>query len=99
MSVGHHVNIDIPINVGAGKKDLDAALWWPESAAQNHNDIDVHLIDPSGVEHARGYSGVSIFERTGVNGALQSGTWTIRVRGYNVPTGSQTVYWAVHIRN
>ena len=98
-SVGHHVNIDIPINVGSGKKDLDAALWWPESAAQNHNDIDVHLIDPSGVERAKGYSGVSIFERTGVNGALQAGTWIVRVRGYNVPTGSQSVYWAVHIRN
>ena len=98
-SVGHHLNIDIPINVGAGKRDLDAALWWPESAAQTHNDIDVHLIDPSGVERAKGYSSVSVFERTGVNGTLQTGTWKIRIRGYSVPTGSQTVYWAVHIRN
>lgn len=97
-SVGHHVNIDIPINVGPGKRDLDAALWWPESTAQSHNDIDVHLIDPSGVERAKGYSAVSVFERTGVNGTLQTGTWTIRIRGYSVPTGSQTVYWAAHIR-
>ncbi|CAH1081526.1 S8 family serine peptidase [Candidatus Nitrotoga sp. 1052] len=99
VSVGNHVNIDIPINVGVGKSNLDAALWWPESATQTHNDIDVHLIDPSGIERAKGYSGVSIFERTGVNGALQAGTWVIRIRGYNVPTGSQTVYWATHVRN
>jgi hypothetical protein len=99
VSVGNHVNIDIPINVGSGKRNLDAALWWPESAAQTHNDIDVHLIDPSGVERAKGYSGVSIFERAGVGGTLQTGTWVIRIRGYSVPTGSQTAYWAVHVRN
>lgn len=99
LSVGNHINIDIPINVGYGKRDLDAALWWPESATQTHNDIDVHLIDPSGVERAKGYSGVSVFERTGVSGALQTGTWTVRIRGYSVPTGSQIVYWAVHVRN
>ncbi len=99
VSIGHHVNIDIPINIGAGKRDLDAAIWWPESAAQSHNDIDVHLLDPSGAERAKGYSAVSIFERTGVNGTLQTGKWIIRIRGYSVPTGSQTVYWAAHIRN
>lgn len=99
VSAGNHVNIDIPINVGSGKRDLGAALWWPESAAQAHNDIDVHLIDPSGIERAKGYSAVSVFERTGVNGTLQTGTWVIRIRGYSVPTGSQTVYWAAHVRN
>lgn len=99
VSVGNSVNIDIPINIGSGKRDLDAALWWPESATQTHNDIDVHLIDPSGAERAKGYSGVSVFERTGVNGVLQPGNWRVRIRGYSVPTGSQTVYWAVHMRN
>lgn len=97
--VGNHINIDIPINVASGKSDLDVALWWPESASQSHNDIDVHLIDPNGIERAKGYSSISVFERTGVNGSLQSGTWKIRIRGYQVPTGSQTVYWAAHIRN
>lgn len=99
VSVGNHVNVDIPITIGSGKRDLDAALWWPESATQTHNDIDVHLIDPSGVERAKGYSGVSVFERTGVDGTLATGTWVVRIRGYSVPAGSQTVYWAVHVRN
>lgn len=99
VSVGNHVNIDIPITLGAGKRDFDAALWWPESQTQSHNDVDVHLIDPSGVERAKGYSAVSVFERTGVNGAVDAGTWIVRIRGYSVPTDSQTVYWAVHVRN
>jgi hypothetical protein len=55
------------------------------------------IFDPSGIERTKGYPGVSVFERTGVNGTLQTGTWVIRIRGYNVSTGSQTVYWATHI--
>ncbi len=99
VGVTDGMTIDIPINVSAGKENFDVSLWWPESAPQTHNDIDVHLIDPSGVEQSKGYSGVSVFERAGVGGALQVGTWTVRIRGYDVNTGSQTVYWAAHIRN
>ena len=99
VTVGHHQNIDIPINFGSGKQDFDAAIWWPESAAQSHNDVDIHLLDPSGVERARGYSAVSVFERTGVDGTLSAGTWTLRIRAYSVVTGTQTVYWAAHVRN
>ncbi|WP_083305036.1 S8 family serine peptidase [Moorena producens] len=97
--VGNGMTIDIPINVAAGKKDFDGALWWPESASQAHNDIDIHLIDPTGTERARGFSAVSVFERARVSGSLTPGTWKIRIRGFNVPTGSQMVYWASHIRN
>lgn len=93
------LNCDIPITVGPGREDFDVALWWPESVAQAHNDIDVHLIDPMGVERSRGYSGVSVFERAGHGGSLTPGTWTVRIRGFSVPTGAQTVYWAAHVRN
>ncbi|NEO64800.1 MAG: hypothetical protein F6J98_32150, partial [Moorea sp. SIO4G2] len=67
--------------------------------SQAHNDIDIHLIDPTGTERARGFSAVSVFERARVSGSLTPGTWKIRIRGFNVPTGSQVVYWASHIRN
>ncbi|WP_427156982.1 S8 family peptidase [Aliinostoc sp. HNIBRCY26] len=97
--VNNGATIDIPISVSSNKRDFDAALWWPESAAQAHNDIDVHLIDPSGVEKARGFSALSVFERAKVAGSLTPGTWKLRIRGYSVPTGGQTVYWAAHIRN
>ncbi|WP_373530203.1 S8 family serine peptidase [Nostoc sp.] len=97
--VTNGATIDIPIGIGATKKNLDASLWWPESASQAHNDVDVHLIDPTGVERARGFSALSVFERARVSGALASGTWKIRIRGYNVPTGGQVVYWASHYQN
>ncbi len=97
VAVGNRMNIDIPINIPANRKNFDGALWWPESESQDHNDIDIHLIDPSGVERARGYSSASIFERAAVRGNLQAGTWTLRIRGYRVRTGAQTVYWASHV--
>ena len=93
------LTIDIPINISAGKQDFDGSLWWPESASQAHNDIDIHLIDPFGIEQARGYSGVSVFERAEVAGSLAAGLWKLRIRGYWVRTGAQVVYWAAHVRN
>lgn len=98
VAVGDRMNVDIPINVPANRQNFDGALWWPESEIQDHNDIDIHLIDPSGVERARGYSSASVFERAAVDGTLQTGTWTLRIRGYRVQTGTQTVYWASHIQ-
>lgn len=99
VSITDQLNCDIPITVSGTKNDFDVSLWWPESASQQHNDIDVHLLDPSGVERAKGYSSAGIFERTQVGGTLATGTWTVRIRGYSVRTSSQVVYWAAHIRN
>jgi serine protease AprX len=89
--------INIPIAVSAGTTRLDAALWWPETAAQTHNDIDLRLIDPSGVERAASRSGPSVFERAQYTGTL-SGTWTLRISGFAVPTSPQTVYYAAFRR-
>lgn len=91
--------IDIPLNLsGERLNTLDAALWWPETATQAHNDIDLSLIDPSGVTRAWSVSIPSVFERARVSGRIQSGRWTLRIRGYRVPSGVQIVYWAAHVR-
>jgi subtilisin family serine protease len=99
VAVANGANINIPITIGSGRQNFNGALWWPERASQSHNDLDLHLIDPSGVERARGFSAVSIFERAQVSGALAAGTWKLRIRGYSVPTGAQVVYWAATINN
>ena len=89
--------VNININVGSGRLDLEAALWWPEAQTDQHDDVDLHIIDPGGVERTSSRSGPSIFERARVGGALTPGTWTIRIRGYNVKSAPQTVYWTVDI--
>jgi len=37
---------------------------------------------------------VSVFERLSVPGPLAGGTWKVRLRGFNVPGGSQFVHWS-----
>lgn len=99
VSISDGTVVNIPITFGAGVSDLRAALWWPEAQTEAHDDVDVHLIDPSGAERARSYSGISIFERARVPGAVTAGTWKIRIKGYNVQSGPQTVYWVVDVHN
>ena len=97
--VGNGVTIDIPINVSSGKTKIEGALWWPESSSQSHNDIDLHLVAPNGSTRDVSLSIPSVFERVREqSGSLQNGFWKIRIRGFSVPTGSQTVYWAARTR-
>jgi serine protease AprX len=98
VSVTNGATIDIPLNMGGGFNVLDAALWWPETSTV-HNDIDLIIATPSGANHSYSTSTVSVFEKVRVTGApLAHGNWIVRIRGFSVPGGSQTVYWAAHVR-
>lgn len=101
VSVNDGDTIDIPINVAGTPNRFDAALWWPESAFQFvfvtlefHNDIDLSLIDPGGANRASSISIPSVFERARVSGSVATGQWKVRIRGFDVASGPQTVYWA-----
>ncbi len=99
VTVGNGVTIDIPLNISGGTpNNFDGALWWPETPSQSHNDIDLYLVDPGGAVRDLSFSVPSVFERARVADSVAAGIWKIRIRGYNVPTGSQTVYWAAHVR-
>jgi hypothetical protein len=102
VNVNNKDNIDIPISIGSKISKLDAALWWPEWALKilwmtidPHNDIDLHLIDPTGNTRASSISINSVFERAQVAGQINQGTWKLRIKGYNVTAGPQTVYWTM----
>jgi serine protease AprX len=103
VSITNGASINITLNVGGGFNLLDGALWWPETiqlpgqATEVHNDIDLYLLDPSGATVASSTAVPGVFERARVTGApLASGAWTLRIHGFSVPGGSQTVYWAAH---
>lgn len=97
VSLGSSQTIDIPISIsGAKAHDFDGALWWPETTTQHHNDVDLYLLDPAGASRASSLSISSVFERARVSGPVSAGSWTLRIRAYNV-TGTQTVYWAAHV--
>jgi len=99
VSVGDGMTIDIPLSLsGTNLNTFDGALWWPESAAQQHNDIDLTLIRPNGTTADSSISIPSVFERAQAAGSVTSGTWKLRIRGFRVRTGAQVVYWAAHVR-
>lgn len=98
-AVTNGLTIDIPINVGAGKTKIEGALWWPGSSEVSHNDIDLHLISPAGTIVASSWSLASVFEKAGYSSrVLPRGIWKLRIRGYSVPAGPQTVYWSGRVK-
>lgn len=88
--------IDVPINLGSYTQiwNLQAALWWPEGVSQSHNNIDLHLIAPTGTVRASSTSVPSIFERATVGATIALATWKLRIQGVSVPAAPQAVYWA-----
>jgi len=71
---------DIPLDINtAGVTKLDGALWLPEKASQVHNEIQLHLVDPT--KNVRTTSGApfSVFQRTRVDGSIPTGTWILRI--------------------
>lgn len=99
VSVGHHETIEIPLNVGlSSANNLDGAIWWPETAA-THNDIDLRIVSPTGVVMDSSISIPSVFERVRAAGNVATGSWKLRIYGYSVSGGSQTVYYNATVRN
>ncbi|MDX1555674.1 MAG: S8 family serine peptidase [Xanthomonadales bacterium] len=96
---GHGMTIDIPINITAGKVDLEVAAWWPEDHQQAHANIELYAIDNNGQILAASEAADSVWERARVTGPLAAGSWKIRIAARNVPSGNRVVYWAAHVHN
>jgi hypothetical protein len=97
VSISANQTLSIPFAVGQGTNaDLKVAIWWPERPTA-HNDIDLQLVDPNGFVRDSSITVSSVFEKVGVHGVLTPGTWTLRIRGYSVPTGSQLVNYAASL--
>ncbi|WP_414636207.1 S8 family serine peptidase [Actinophytocola sp.] len=92
-------SVDIPVfnSTVFFNGPLRAAIWWPEAPA-THNDIDLRLIAPNGAVVGSSLSIGSVYEKVSVTG-LTPGEWKIRVSGFSVPGGSQTVFAGVTIDN
>lgn len=83
----YELKIDVPKETGK----IKAALWWPESVDQSHNNLDLFLIDPSGIVRASSSSRESIWEIVEHINPVP-GQWKIRVQGTSVNTGRQEAF-------
>ena len=98
VTVSNFETVDIPINVShSTAHDLDGAIWWPESAA-SHDDIDLRIVSPNGTVMDSSVSVNSVFERVRASGGVATGTWKLRIYGYDV-SGNQDVYFNATVRN
>jgi len=89
------VNLDVP----DGACGIQASIWWPEAPDQDHNDIDIHLVNPDDVTFAAGQSGKSVWERASIktNTGLPKGNYKARILGFDVGQ-SQQVFYAIHVQ-
>jgi hypothetical protein len=64
-----------------------------------HNDIDLYLYDPSGVQRHHSIMVDSVFESVELHTNLTPGTWKIGIHGYSVRAlaSPQTVYYFVRV--
>ena len=91
--------IEILLNVTRSTaNNLDGAIWWPESGS-NHNDIDLRVVSPSGSTLDSSISIPSVFERVRADGNVVTGVWKLKIKGYSVSGGRQTVYFNATVRN
>lgn len=94
--------VDIPITMAAepgfNPTKVEAALWWPETVSESHDDIDLYILDPTNNVKASAVSGASVFERTSVSETIATGNWIVRIKGFLVSSGPQTVYWTARFR-
>lgn len=75
------------------------SLWWPEGATQAHNEVDLALVDPSGVVRATSTSSTSVFQKARVAGQLALGTWKVRItRQGGGDAGTQQVYFTMYLK-
>ena len=95
VTVTNNGTVNIPFSVGGAPNRVDAAIWWPETTPQAHNDVDLSLIRPNGTTAGSSTSVGSVYERAGTGTSIATGTWTVRIRGFSVPASPQTVFFAV----
>ncbi len=94
-------------STGGGTGPLRVSLVWtdypgnPGASRTLVNDLDLEVVSPSGTVY-RGNGGsadrVNVIETVFIDQAA-SGRWTVRVKGYNVPQGSQPFALAVTGKN
>jgi hypothetical protein len=86
-----------PANAGP----LDAAIWWPESAAIGHRHICLELVPPQGGAGQSSCNEHSVFQRIRAQKAAGTAPWQLRISWVDAlaTASSQVVYWAAYLRS
>ncbi len=90
----------INLNVPKDACGIKAAIWWPEDASQEHNDIDLLIKNQKGQVISAAMSGNSVWERASVSAdtikGLGGGTYQAQILGFDV-NSEQPVYYFISV--
>ncbi|MGH7945137.1 MAG: S8 family serine peptidase [Opitutaceae bacterium] len=89
----------VDFDIDSNDTCIEAAIWWPEGVTW-HNDIDLYIDNPSGVQQGGSIEVDSVFERIRLNAPFSAtGTWKLRIEGYSVKAAAtpETVYYFAHV--
>jgi hypothetical protein len=95
--VGNLMTVPEQIVVPQGTSSFNTAIFWPEQTSI-HNDVDLTVVDPTGVVRGTSASVAGVFERVNIVGPLTPGTWTLQVHGFNVQDSAALVYMTTILR-
>jgi serine protease AprX len=85
-------------DIDANDTCIEAAVWWSDGITW-HNDIDIHLHEPSGNRRGESNTVDSVFERIRLDTPLPVGQWELHIEGYSVQAlaSPEQVYYFVHV--
>lgn len=89
----------VNVNVPQGACGVKGAIWWPESAGQDHNDIDLIIRNPKNIIVGLAESGNSVWERVSVDGGVKgllAGQYKVQILGFEV-NSQQPVYYSISV--
>ena len=90
----------INLNVPKDACGIKAAIWWPEDASQQHNDIDLLIKNQKSQVISAAMSGNSVWERASVSAdtikKLSGGTYQAQILGFDV-NSEQPVYYFISV--
>jgi hypothetical protein len=98
--------VTVSLNVPDGACGIKGAIWWPEKAGNQHNDVDLLIRNPENQVIAAAQSGKSVWERVSVSAdrgsrGLTGGTYKAQILGYDVGgdghASDQPVYYYISV--
>ena len=91
--------VTVSLNVPNGACGIKGAIWWPEEAGEEHNDVDLLIRNPKNQVIAAAQSGNSVWERASVDGGnkgLKGGTYEAQILGFDI-NSKQPVYYYISV--
>jgi hypothetical protein len=88
--------VDIPdLQACSSYNQIDVVLWWSESNAYPHQQVDLHLLNPAWQSVASSTHATSVFQKIRYRpaGGIGNGQYRLIISTPTIPTHEIRIYW------